>query len=192
MRKGTRRVREALWDSRGSEIAEAAVVLPLVFLFIFAILWFGLAFNTWGTVTAAAREGARYASRPASSTSGASGSNWGTTNLPGDNAVDSAVVAILQTARVDPSKIIAYEPPLTYRTACNPPAPPSPPCDTPTTHHITICRFVQVNGANDAQQCGMIVSFQYPFGNGLPFPAYLNFSLQTVTITAVGSSLTQN
>ena len=186
-----------LKDSRGSEIAEAAVVLPLVFLFIFAILWFGLAFNTWGTVTSAAREGARYASRPTCATCGPPANNYSTTNLPGDVAVDNAVVSFLQTARVDPSKISSTYTGLdpSYLAPCA--SPPSPPWhQSKTAHNIYIYRFVVINAiggtTNTPQQCGMIVAFQYPFGSGIPFPTYPNFSLQQVNITAAGSSQAQN
>src|SRR2546426_912425 len=45
----------------GAEIAEAAFVLPLVFMFLFGMVWFGRAFNIYTTITSAAREGARTA-----------------------------------------------------------------------------------------------------------------------------------
>jgi len=183
---GVRTFKDLLRDSEAAEIAEAAVVLPIVFLFIFAILWFGLAFKTWGTVTSAAREGARYASRPTCATCTPA------STLPTDSSVDSAVAAVLQTSGVDPSKIITYPPPVGYYTPClSPPAPPSS-CSGPTAHKLTICRFVMINFGNSPQQCGTLVSFQYPFGSGLPFPTYPNLSLQSVTISVVGSSQTQN
>ena len=45
----------------GSEIAEAALVLPIFFLIMLGIYWFGRAFNTYATINHAAREGARLA-----------------------------------------------------------------------------------------------------------------------------------
>jgi len=44
---------------RGASIVEAAIVFPMLFLTIFAIVEFGLAFKDWLTVSHAAREGAR-------------------------------------------------------------------------------------------------------------------------------------
>jgi hypothetical protein len=44
---------------RGATIVEAAIVFPLLFLVIFAVVEFGLAFKDWLTVSHAAREGAR-------------------------------------------------------------------------------------------------------------------------------------
>jgi len=48
-------------DERGQALAEFAIVLPLILLFIAAILEFGRAWNIKQAVTDAAREGARYA-----------------------------------------------------------------------------------------------------------------------------------
>ncbi|MGA9977139.1 MAG: TadE family protein, partial [Candidatus Sulfotelmatobacter sp.] len=45
----------------GSEIAEAALVLPLMFMMLIGIFWFGQAFSMYGTITHAARQGARAA-----------------------------------------------------------------------------------------------------------------------------------
>ncbi len=44
---------------RGATLIEAAIVFPLLFLTIFAIAEFGLAFKDWLTVSHATREGAR-------------------------------------------------------------------------------------------------------------------------------------
>src|SRR5881398_427753 len=47
----------------GQEIAEAAFVLPILFLIMLAIFWFGRAFNISSTLDRAAREGVKAASR---------------------------------------------------------------------------------------------------------------------------------
>ena len=47
-----------LHDAAGAEIAEAAVVLPLLFMLLFGIMWFARAFNIYTTVNRAARLGA--------------------------------------------------------------------------------------------------------------------------------------
>src|ERR1700730_4996481 len=54
--------------TRGSEVAEAALVLPLMFMILLGIFWFGQAFRIYGTLTHAAREGARAGVAPACST----------------------------------------------------------------------------------------------------------------------------
>lgn len=52
---------------RGATILEAALVLPLLFTFLFAIIEFGRAFNMYQTMTNAAREGARFGVAPCQS-----------------------------------------------------------------------------------------------------------------------------
>jgi len=51
-------------DAAGAEIAEAAVVLPLLFMLLFGIMWFARAFNIYTAVNRAAREGALVAAAP--------------------------------------------------------------------------------------------------------------------------------
>src|ERR1700722_3072841 len=55
-------------ETRGQEIAEAALVLPIVFMVLIGIFWFGQAFRIYGTLAQAARVGARAAADPACST----------------------------------------------------------------------------------------------------------------------------
>ncbi|MGA8313148.1 MAG: TadE family protein, partial [Terriglobales bacterium] len=47
-----------LKGTSGAEIAEAAVILPVLFMLLLGIMWFGRAFNISATVNHAAREGA--------------------------------------------------------------------------------------------------------------------------------------
>ncbi|MFB3916599.1 MAG: TadE/TadG family type IV pilus assembly protein [Terriglobales bacterium] len=56
----------------GATIAEAALVLILLFTFLMGIIEFGRCYNIYQNVTNAAREGARYAVAPCSAMSGAS------------------------------------------------------------------------------------------------------------------------
>ena len=48
-------------ETSGAEIAEAAFVLPILFAVLFAVVWFGRAFNIYATLNRAAREGAQAA-----------------------------------------------------------------------------------------------------------------------------------
>ena len=48
-------------NERGQAVVEFAVILPVLLLILFAILQFGVVFNNYIQVTAAAREGARKA-----------------------------------------------------------------------------------------------------------------------------------
>ena len=52
-------LRKIITGTIGSEIAEAALVLPIFFMIMLGIYWFGRAFNTYATINHAAREGAR-------------------------------------------------------------------------------------------------------------------------------------
>ena len=146
-------------ESSGAEIAEAAFVLPVVFFFVFGIIWFGRAFNIYSTINSAAHEGARTAARPTCATCDATGT-WNGTGLPGDQAVEDAVVSVLQASRVDKTRISAYVPAHTF-CAVPPPAPPGT-C-TASVNNITVCRFVRLNPPGTPEQCGTLVSFQYPF-----------------------------
>ena len=54
----------------GSQIAELALVLPILFVLLYGIFWFGRAFQTYETLTRAAREAARTATAPTCATCG--------------------------------------------------------------------------------------------------------------------------
>jgi len=64
-----RRAFERCRGQSGQSLLEAALTLPLILLIAVGILEFGRAFQTWQVVTNAAREGARVAILPASTTS---------------------------------------------------------------------------------------------------------------------------
>lgn len=59
-----RRVGRAIGDTRGAEVIEFALVLPILMLALAAILDMGFLFNSYEVVTNAAREGARLAAIP--------------------------------------------------------------------------------------------------------------------------------
>jgi Flp pilus assembly protein TadG len=178
-------------ETAGAEIAEAAVVLPLLFLLLFAIIWFARAFNIYSTVTTAAREGARFAAHPSCATCAVTG--WNGTNLPTNAAVATAVTNVLYNSHIDPTPIQTYTPPFlqapTLQFCTSPPAPPGT-CSV-TAGNITVCRFVLLNPgapAAEPKQCGTAVSFQYPFGAYFPFPSYPVFTFRAVLISAEGQS----
>src|SRR3979409_492332 len=61
---------EVFQGEAGSDLAEAALVLPLMFTILLGIFWFGQAFSIYGTITHAARQGARAAVAPLCATCG--------------------------------------------------------------------------------------------------------------------------
>ncbi len=53
---------------KGTTIVEAALALPIFFLLVLGVLWFGLAFSSYESLVTAAREGARYGVAPLANT----------------------------------------------------------------------------------------------------------------------------
>ena len=146
-------------NTDGAEIAEAAMVLPLVFMLLLGIVWFGRAFNIYSTITQAAQQGVIAAARDKCATC-AGGNN------PAGNATAaaSAVVATLNASNLDPNQIRAWQPAF---FSCPSPAPAKL-CSKPN-HNIWVCRSVLLNSPSEPPQCGAVVSFQYPFTFYVPY-----------------------
>jgi hypothetical protein len=170
--------RKRLIETGGSQIAEAAFVLPLLFMIILAIISFGRAFNVYSTITRAAQDGASVA---ATSTCGMC------SNSPtSDTQVVTAITSALAASRVTPDQVIQYQLP------SEPPVCPglaSGGCTT-TGSNIRICRNVQLNSSSSGpKQCGAIVSFQYPYRFSIPFAS---INLQQIQLTAVAERQMEN
>jgi Flp pilus assembly protein TadG len=185
--------RGAARDARGSEIAETAMILPLFFMIFLGIFWFGQGFRIYGTITRAAREGARAAVAPACTTCAAS-------NDPSANAW-TAVQSAMQAANLDPTQLQqpTVAPALCHcsssatTTSCS---ATTVPCDSSqsnicvqgVTHPTgnTNPAFednveLSAPGQGGAGECGVSVSFQYPYKFWLPFSSLSN---QTVKLRA--------
>jgi hypothetical protein len=175
-----KRIAAKFGSTDGTEIAEAAVVLPLVFMLLLGIVWFGRAFNIYSTITQAAQQGAITAARASCATCALSN------KFPSDVTVDNAIYAVMQASSLDPAQIPANP---------NPPAPlpcANPPGACTTSSNITICRNVQLNpnsGATQPPQCGSVVSFQFPFQFYLPFTS---LNMQKITLSAQAQSRMEN
>ena len=161
---------QKLRGTEAAEIAEAALVMPVVFIFLLGIIWFGRAFNIYSTITQAAQQGAIVAARPVCATCSAASGGWpGNTNFPGDVTVAATVTSVLQASSLDPNQIIASS------------GNPIPGCSSSSSsNNILICRNMQLNSSitpppsctptpSSFQICGTTVSFQYPFQFYLPF-----------------------
>lgn len=85
-------------ETSGAEIAEAAVVLPLLFMLLFGIMWFARAFNIYTTINRAAREGALAAAANNCATCG---------NTPPTQAYiqTNVVNPILTASHLDPGEV---------------------------------------------------------------------------------------
>ena len=149
--------RQLAGDS-GAEIAETAIVMPLVFLFLLAIFWFGRAYNVYSTITYAAREGALTAARTNCATCG--------NTLPTPANVAARVTSVLQASKLDPTPIAIYNvtPTPNFCAGFN----QANSCGI--SGNVTVCRNVQLNSTNsNLPTCGALVSFQYPYQFYLPF-----------------------
>jgi hypothetical protein len=161
-----------LCGNPGSEIAEAAVVLPVLFLLIFSIYWFGQAFSIYGTINHAAREGARTAAVPECANCDV-GCNWQGSNLPCDAQVATAVDSALSAAHLDPEQMQPFVPNPSPNPC--PGAIPEGLCATAASGGFTICRNVALDQNSTAPPvCGVIVSFKYPYQLALPFSSLSN------------------
>jgi len=165
-------------SAEAAEIAEAALVLPLVFMLLMGIIWFGRAFNIYSTIQQAAQQGAIKAAR-ATCVTCTPGNDF-----PSPGEVQTAVAAVLQSSNLSSSQIKASSSPVL--TPCPPPAP-SGGC-TKTTDNIWVCRTVQLN-TTPPIQCGSVVSFQYPFQFYLPFTS---LNLQQIVLSAQAQSRMEN
>ena len=181
------RLLKTIRGERGAEIAEAALVMPVVFLFLLGIIWFGRAFNIYSTIQQAAHQGALVAARPTCATCGNASASDGSVTACPNPTVACAVAGVMQASNIDPTAI---------PVDATPPAPLF--CPIPTggactkANNITICRQVLLNPSASATQppvCGTLVSFQYPFQFYLPFTA---LNLKQITLTAQAESRMEN
>jgi Flp pilus assembly protein TadG len=152
-------LRKLVLSAQGAEIAETAMILPLLFVMIMAIYWFGQAFRIYGTITNAARDGARAAVAPACATCSAT--------TPVQNAV-TAVNAALTAAHLNPALANAPAPAPTF-LSCNGTAPS---CQTVSGSNVCVYQNVQLSSTANggAGSCGTSVNFsyKYPFHFTLP------------------------
>jgi hypothetical protein len=133
--------------TEGQEVAEAALVLPIVFLILVAIFWFGRAFNISGTLERAAKEGALTASQATCATCGNAFSS--NTNIA------DAVQSVLSASSINVSSLQAYAPPF----VCTPVTAPF--CTTTVTSsggqtfNLQICSGAPLScGVGAAAGCG--------------------------------------
>ena len=158
-----RTLRQLARETRGVEIAETAAVLPVLFLIVMGIFWFGQAFRMYGTITRAAQEGARAGVAPGCST--CNGPN--TTAQYAANAV-AAVNNALTAANLDPTQALAPSPVPGFN-ACGAPTG----CLPVGASNVCVQGPVLFSNSSSggAGVCGMSVSFRYPFSLHVPFVA---------------------
>lgn len=144
-------------ETRGAEIAEAAAVLPLMFMILLGIFWFGQAFSIYGAITRAAQDGARAAAAPYCTTC--------TGAITPAQRANTAIQNALTIAKLDPTQA---QQSLASAPLCVSGGPP-PACD-PGSSNFCLQAPVQLSDtATGSGVCGVSVSFQYPFQFWLPF-----------------------
>jgi len=178
-----KQIARQLGATEGAEILEAALVLPIVFTLLLGIVAFGRAFNIYSTIQQAAQQGAITAARATCATC--------TNSFPLDGTVDNAIFAVMQASSLQPAQIPPNSNPPLPVSCVNPP-PALAPCTN--TANITICREVLLNSTPigtppPPAQCGVVVSFQYPFTFVLPFTSINN---SQIILSAQAQSRTEN
>jgi hypothetical protein len=176
-----KRIAGKLESTDGAEIAEAALVLPLVFMLLLGIVWFGRAFNIYSTIQQAAHQGAIFTARGTCVTCN--------NDFPTNNEVYNHVVAVLQASSLDPKQINPSTDP-GLLPCPSPPVPPGGGCAQ--YKKIWVCRSVQLNPSADVTQplqCGSAVSFQFPFQFDLPFTS---LNMQQIILSAQAQSRMEN
>lgn len=161
-------------ETMASQIAEAALVLPIVFMMLLGIYWFGRAFNIYATINHAAREVAR---------AGAA-QTCASCSPPNDHILTATattlVDGLLRASSVDPNQIILDDP--------NP--PPCPGFESlkqrnvlGSNNNIVYYNYVLLTPVTSPYPpvCGVRVTFQYPYQFWLPFTS---LNQQQIILTA--------
>jgi hypothetical protein len=163
-------VRHVLQETDGAEIAEAAAVLPVMFMVLLGIFWFGQAFSIYGAITRAAQEGVHAGSAPLCTTCGTP-MTYTLYAAAAQTAVNSALVA----SNLDPTQMQTQsQPSFTY---C-----PQHIVQCPVSGAACVQLPVQlINPSPGSNDCGISVFIQYPFKFWLPFTSINN---QQILLTA--------
>jgi hypothetical protein len=158
-------------DTRGTEIVESAFVLPIVFMFVIGVIWFGLVFLIYGTLAQGTRAGAEAAVAPVCAT-------CGTTPSPAASA-QTAVYNALAAAHLNKSNLVPWggtSPKWTPPSLCAC-GTATASCGTAVTCDSTISDVcvqepVQLSypSQGGAGTCGVSVSarYQYPYHFSIP------------------------
>ena len=191
----------AIIGTEGQEIAEAALVLPIIFFVLVAIFWFGRAFNISGSLERAAKEGALAATRPTCATCGNA--------FNSNQAIADAVQSVLSADSINASSLQAYAPPFVCTMT------PAPTCTTTVTSSggqtfkLQICSDAPLScGAGAGPGCGtaappacgtspvlgtrIAIAYRYDLLR-LSYASPGNLSaLPSVTLPAVAQTLPEN
>lgn len=167
-------LKRLLRDTTAAEIAESAAVLPIMFMILLGIFWFGQAYRLYGTITRAAQEGARAGAAPHCTTCA------GSATSPA-NAV-AAVNSALTASNLDPAAVQGPTSP-TSLNACY--SGGNNTCQTSGSSLVCVQEPIQLYNTSvvsgGAGVCGIAVTFRYPYRFWLPFTSLNN---QQIMLTA--------
>jgi hypothetical protein len=170
-------VRFMLRETSGAEIAEAAVVLPVLFAVMLGIFYFGRAYNIYGTITQAAQQGARAAVATNCATCG--NAPMGAAQIATQVVGPALKASHLNLAAVAPGNPTACQ---CGSVACGTTVACDPAGIGATPSICVQQNIILTNPANPTQSCGTSISFQYPYSfliiTGIPPFAPQKFNLQ--------------
>jgi len=176
------RTSRACLRESGSQVAEAAFVLPILFLVLFGIVWSTLALSSASTLQRAAKQGVIAATRATCASCGDA--------FQSNAQVVQSIDSVLNAAHMDGTNLVSNSPAF----ACN--ATPAPACST--TQGVEICNGVPLTCGSAAcqvppQNCGsqpalgMRVSFGYKFNSPVPIGSW-----QSITLRASAQAQQEN
>jgi hypothetical protein len=168
------------------------MILPLLFMVIMAIFWFGQAYRIYGTITHAARQGARAAVAPVCATCAQPSSANGT---PATQNAVNAVTSAMAAAHLSTTNLQAlgsWTPPALC--ACGSSSPSctggSVQCDQTVATNNGVCVQPNVQLAYSTGvpvtgpgTCGTSVSFRYKYPYRFVIP-YTTLDLGNITLPA--------
>lgn len=103
-------------ETAGQELAEAALIVPIVLMLLIGTIWMGRAFNIYQTVCRAAREGAEAAVAPSCATCGDARPSTAQVRTVVDNVLASAsidatnaTITVKRNQPVNPSSPAYYQ-----------------------------------------------------------------------------------
>jgi len=154
VRSSLRASRRLPAGERGSQLVEAALVLPLFLALVVGVFWIGRAYNVYQSITRAAREGARFALAPSCATCGNA--------FPTDTEVTTVINNALSAASMDPTKV-------------------NPAINILPANRNTGTQMLNPGSIPTSTQVpGVVISFGYPVKLTIPFTP---LNATTITIT---------
>lgn len=136
----TKRLRGIASSECGAELFEFAIVVPLLMMLLIGIVWVGRAYNVYESITRACREGTRYAVLPSSVADGNAYPDPLTASCSsGTSTYNDYIVPALEADGLNPKEVKNY------------------------------CQKTNWLDSTEQRQCGITISFSYPFQFDIPF-----------------------